>query len=87
MKANPVAKDIKIFIHDFNRGEMAHYVPSVGEMLKQPQIMANKTAASYADGISVHWYEDNNNDLHILNDIHKDFPQLPILGTEVAAKV
>lgn len=51
------------------------------------QILANATAAKYADGVSLHWYEDHDNNVNLVYNIHKDYPYLPILGTEVEALI
>jgi len=70
--------DIKIFINDdqkTNEGKpmMMEYVSTV---------MQDEQAAKYVDGVAFHWYGDNLDNYQALEQVHADYPNLPLLATE-----
>ncbi|KAE9553608.1 hypothetical protein FO519_003153 [Halicephalobus sp. NKZ332] len=73
LKNNDVTKDIKIMIHDDQRSTITGYVDT---------ILADSDAASYVDGIAVHWYDDTITDPVILSQVHEKHPTKWILPTE-----
>uniref|UniRef100_A0A914DH32 Glucosylceramidase n=1 Tax=Acrobeloides nanus TaxID=290746 RepID=A0A914DH32_9BILA len=78
LKANALTRDLKIMIWDFNRNNAENYTDTV---------LADQAAASYVDGIAIHWYDDVQFKINytVPEHIHAKHPDKWIMNTEACA--
>ncbi|XP_060527870.1 putative glucosylceramidase 4 [Cylas formicarius] len=65
--------DIKIMLHEDNRGELVYLINST---------LNNSDVVKYADGIAVHWYQDSSSPESLLDEARSDEKDLFLLNTE-----
>jgi glucosylceramidase len=70
--------DIKIFINDDQKTNGGN--PMMTEYVSV--IMQDAQAAKFVDGVAFHWYGDNLNNYDALQQVHNEYPDLPLLATE-----
>lgn len=71
---NHYTKDkFHVMIYDYNLPGMKNYVQTV---------LNDKSAADLAWGIAFHWYATNEQNRADLKELHKEFPNHPLLSTE-----
>ncbi|KAH7730962.1 O-Glycosyl hydrolase family 30 protein [Aphelenchoides avenae] len=73
LKGSPLTRNLKIMVNDDQR----YMLPDTAD-----EILDDKTAASFVDGIAVHWYEDFLFSAQILSTTHEHHPTKFILPSE-----
>ena len=75
-------------IYDFNRGSCGPYGPDriqeCGADKFIDVVLADESASSYVDGVAMHWYDDFNYNVSVLDTIYNKHSDKWILHTEVA---
>lgn len=75
LKGSPLTRNLKIMVNDDQR----YMLPDTAD-----EILDDKTAASFVDGIAVHWYEDFLFSAQILSTTHEHHPTKFILPSEAS---
>jgi glucosylceramidase len=81
------------FLRDFLGPQLKDDHPDVGILIHDDQkddkmtdmvntVMTDSKAAQYVSGVAFHWYDNWGKNYDILEQVHKVYPALPLIGTE-----
>uniref|UniRef100_A0A914EDN8 Glucosylceramidase n=1 Tax=Acrobeloides nanus TaxID=290746 RepID=A0A914EDN8_9BILA len=87
IRAHPATSHLKIMIYDQDRGSCGPYGVDGHQECGADKfigvVLGDEAAASYVDGVSMHWYEDGFVNASMLDSIHNSYPEKWIMHTEV----